>query len=74
MIALVIIMVAGAIVIILLNLRRIIAKAIERRLVARVGRARAASLIEFEQSKTPGISRAHAARRALERWEYDQSR
>jgi hypothetical protein len=46
----------------------------ERRLVARVGAPRAASLIEFEMGKSPGASRAEAARSALERWEYDQSR
>lgn len=46
----------------------------ERRLVSRVGAPRAASLIEFEMNRSSGISRAEAARSALERWEYDQSR
>jgi hypothetical protein len=46
----------------------------ERHLASRVGRARAASLIEFEENRTPGIGRREAAERALERWEYDQSR
>jgi len=67
-------MVGGAVVLILLSMKRINANAVERHLVARVGRVRAQSLIDFEMQKSPGLTRIEAARRALDRWEYDQTR
>ncbi|HET6348245.1 MAG TPA: hypothetical protein VFH88_04100 [Candidatus Krumholzibacteria bacterium] len=73
-ILLVVVMVAGAVVLILLSMRRMQSNAMERHLAARVGGPRAQSLIEFEMEKTPGLTRSEAARRALDRWEYDQTR
>jgi uncharacterized membrane protein YqiK len=70
----IVVAVAVAVVLLFAGVRAYVAKAAERRLVARVGSARAASLIAFETEKVPGIKRGEAAQRALERWEYDQTR
>jgi len=68
--------VAGAaiVVLILLGIRLYAAGMAERKLIARVGPERAESLMAFEKTKEPGITRSTAARRAWERWEYDQAR
>lgn len=46
----------------------------ERQLERMVGRDAAERLIRYEKERTPGLSQAQAAKRALERAEYDRGR
>jgi hypothetical protein len=46
----------------------------ERQLARMLGADAAERLIRFEQERQPGLSRARAAQRALERAEYDRGR
>lgn len=54
--------------------RRVGWRAPERQLERMLGRDAAERLIRYEQERSPGLPRARAARRALERAEYDRGR
>ncbi len=72
-------LVAFAVVVILVWLaarmtRRALWRSPERQLARMMGPDGAERLIRFEQNRSPGLSRRQAARRALERAEYERSR